>query len=671
MENNDLSEPNQNELDVSDESPIIELDKACRYYSTGDIEVKALDNVSLKIMRGEFVAIMGASGSGKSTMMNIIGCLDKPTGGFYRVAGIDVNTLNQDELATLRRETFGFVFQRFNLLSTATAVANVEIPAMYAGEDISVRQERALKILGSLGLADRAGHRPNELSGGQQQRVSIARALMNDADVILADEPTGALDSHSGEEVLKLLEELHAEGRTIILITHDAKVAAHAERRIDITDGHIQSDVQQNNSTATDKSHIKQQVKQPTLFNARHVSVFVQFRESIKIAIRSLRDNIFRTALTLLGIVIGVGAVVVMLAVGEGSQKEILTRINAMGADILFIRPGAPGVRTRGGEIATLVAEDAQAIAELPNVMAASPERNNRTTMRYQQNDYRTQVRAVGPEYALATHWEMDKGVFINQEDMDRFQSVVVLGSTIIKNLFEEGEDPMGKFVLIGGNLFEVIGTLKPRGASSFGSHMDDIAIIPLTTGFMRLFGRQQYISSISVRVENPDIVSGTESAITDLLLSRHGTMDFNTRNTASLLETVQDTQQTFSLLLGSVAAISLLVGGIGVMNIMLVSVSERTREIGLRMAVGARQSDIMIQFNTEALTVGALGGLLGVIIGLAVALILERSGLSIGITPEPAMIAFTCSLLVGLVFGYLPARKAARLDPVIALATD
>jgi len=499
------------------------------------------------------------------------------------------------------------------------------------------------------------------MSGGQQQRVAVARALMNDAEVILADEPTGALDSASSEELLKLLEELHAAGRTIILITHEQNVAARARRIIEIKDGRIISDSGGENVQAEVSPHRKAGVA-PTLA--------LQASEAVKTAFRSLRANLFRTALTLLGVVIGVSAVVAMLAIGEGSQKQVLASIETMGSNLLFVRPGAPGTRMRGDAIATLTMEDATALAELDNVIAAVPMRDGRETLRFNEVDYQTSISGVTADWPLAQNWKLQNGAFFTDDDQVRRTSVVVLGQTVATNLFSDPSNAVGQYVFLGGAPFEVAGVLSARGATAWGQDMDDVALIPLTTGMMRIFGRN-YLSSILVAVEDTKKIDETEEAAHALLLARHGTEDFQLRNTASILESVEETQGAFSMLLGSVAAISLLVGGIGVMNIMLVSVTERTREIGVRMATGARRSDIMMQFNTEALVVGGLGGIIGVLIGLTVSFILSKSGMSIAVTPTPALLAFSSALATGLVFGYLPARKAAHLNPVTALASE
>jgi macrolide transport system ATP-binding/permease protein len=642
---------------------LIVLEDVRRLYPAGEAVVRALDGVSLTIEAGEFVAIMGPSGSGKSTLMNILGCLDRPTGGRYRVAGHDVSKLTLDELAALRCRTFGFVFQRFNLLPTITAAENVEIPAVYAGRPKRERLARARELLAKLGLGDRAQHRPNELSGGQQQRVSVARALMNEAPVILADEPTGSLDSRAGEEVLTLLKSLNAEGRTVLLITHDPDVAAHAERVIRIADGRIVSDERKRRvalAPAGERGFVSLDVRK------RLVPDIV---EAMKMAMRSMRVNLFRTALTLLGVVIGVAAVVAMLAIGDGSKQQVLQRISAMGTNLLVVRPGGPSVRTTGDN-ASLVEEDATAIDEIENVSIVSPERSMRSTVRFGNIDYQTSIQGAWPGYTAARDWTLASGSMFSQEDVRSYAPVVVLGQTVAQSLFPGGENPIGKYVLVKNVPFEVTGVLAKKGATPWGSDQDDIVLMPLSTGYMRIFGRR-YVNSITVYVEDVGRVAETEQAIKARLIERHRVEDFRLRNTASILETAVATQQTLTILLGSVAAISLLVGGIGVMNIMLVSVTERTREIGIRMATGARTGNILLQFNTEALVVCGIGGLAGVALGVAAALICQWFGIAVAFSLLPAVLAFCCAFLTGLLFGYLPARKAAHMDPVAALAYE
>ena len=642
---------------------ILELTDIHKHYQNGDTTVRALDGVSLTIRRGEFIAIMGQSGSGKSTLMNIIGCLDRPTSGSYRVLGKEAANLSADELAALRRETFGFVFQKYNLLATATASENVEIPSVYAGLAKHKRAQRALNLLGRLGLQDRADHRPSELSGGQQQRVAIARALVNDPPVILADEPTGALDSHSGDEVLALLKQLHADGRTIVLITHAENVARHASRIVRIQDGRILEDSGVTRSAELDV------IEHDDYDLSRGVTLAASMQEALITAWRSLRVNLFRTVLTLLGIIIGVAAVVAMLAVGEGSRQKVLDRISSFGTNLMLVRPGAAGIRN-AGDIATLVPEDAVALAALPNIEAALPERNGRMTVRFGNIDYQTSVQGTGQDFPKARDWPIAEGQFFNADDMKQYAAVVVLGRTVAKTLFTDGRDPVGKYVLMRNVPFLVIGVMTEKGASPNGSDQDDVIFVPINTGLVRLFGRS-YLSSITIKVKDAADIEATQNAVESLLRARHKTEDFSVRNMASFLQAAMETQDTFTLLLGTVAAISLLVGGIGVMNIMLVSVVERTREIGIRMATGARMRDILLQFNIEAAVVCAAGGMLGILVGVAAGLVLRYTGMSVVFSVTPAVLAFACASATGLIFGYLPARKAAQLDPVIALASE
>ena len=642
---------------------ILDLSDIHKHYINGDTTVRALDGVSLKIRRGEFVAIMGQSGSGKSTLMNILGCLDRPTTGSYKVLGHEAANLEPDELASLRRETFGFVFQKYNLLATATAGENVQIPSVYAGLPKHKRAERAASLLARLGLGDRTAHRPSELSGGQQQRVAIARALVNDPPVILADEPTGALDSKSGDEVLALLKQLHAEGRTIILITHAENVAQHAGRIVRIQDGRILEDT----GSVTDQATESVAANNRSFESA--VGLMASVQEALVTAWRSLRVNIFRTMLTLLGIIIGVAAVVAMLAVGEGSRQKVLDRISSFGTNLMLIRPGAAGIRN-AGDIATLVPDDAIAIKALPNVETALPERSTRITVRYGNLDYQTSAQGTGEDFPSARDWPVAEGQFFNADDMKHYAAVVVLGRTVAKTLFPDGGSPIGKYVLIRSVPYVVIGVMSDKGASPNGSDQDDVIFVPISTGLVRLFGKN-YLSSITIKVKDSSDIEATQVRVEALLKNRHNTEDFSVRNMASFLQAAMETQDTFTLLLGTVAAISLLVGGIGVMNIMLVSVVERTREIGIRMATGARMRDIMLQFNIEAAVVCAAGGILGILVGMIAGLVLRYSGMTVIFSVTPAALAFACASATGLAFGYLPARQAAQLDPVVALASE
>ncbi|PCC97521.1 MacB family efflux pump subunit [Halopseudomonas pelagia] len=647
---------------------LIRLDNITKTYRNGELATTVLHDVSLDIRQGEFVAIMGASGSGKSTLMHLLGCLDRPTQGEYLFRGRNIAHLSNDERASLRRETFGFIFQSYHLISSASATENVEVPAIYAGLPRAERHQRAEELLTGLGLGERLRNKPSQLSGGQQQRVSIARALMNDAQVILADEPTGALDSQSGKDVLALLKQLHQRGKTVIIITHDAEVASHAERLIEMRDGRIISDSGEQPSSLTQQAHPSSPPPAP-----RQTSILLaDSAEAVRMALRALRANLFRTVLTLLGIVIGVASVVVMLAVGNGARQEVIDRISSLGTNLLLVRPGAPNTRRSvDGSTNTLMPLDAQLVGELDNVIAALPEMSGRVTLRSGNTDYQTEVTATSKDLPMARDWEVAKGVFINDEDNLRYAAVAVLGITVANNLYGPDANPLGEYVLINNVPFQVIGVMEAKGATPWGSDQDDVVFVPLNTGSLRLIG-QRNLNSITIMIEDLNLSELTQEAVRQTIVQAHGGVeDFQIRNMASLLEDVAETQNTFTVLLGSIAAISLLVGGIGVMNIMLVNVTERTREIGIRVATGARTQHILQQFIVEAMVVSAIGGAIGVVGGLGFAAGLQALGTPIQFTPGPVMLAFGCAFATGLIFGYMPAHKAAHLDPVVALSAD
>ncbi|MBO9629737.1 MAG: MacB family efflux pump subunit [Shinella sp.] len=643
---------------------LISLKDVTKTFFNDGFAVEVLHGVSLDIEAGEFVAIIGQSGSGKSTLMNILGCLDQPTSGEYRIDGEAVSDFETDELAALRRRTFGFVFQSYNLIPTASARENVEVPAIYAGLPARERQERADMLLSSLKLGDRLDHRPNQLSGGQQQRVSIARALMNGGRVILADEPTGALDSQSGEEVMALLRRMHEDGHTIILITHSREVAEAADRLIEIRDGRIISDRAKKARTASEAAAgLQKAVKEGS-------AAIADVSEAVKMAIRALHANLFRTVLTLLGIVIGVGSVVAMLAIGTGAQNSVLDRISAMGSNVLLVRPSMANFRGGGSAPVTLIPSDADAILELPNVSFAVPEMTSSVTLRYGNIDYQTTANGTVPAFTQAKNWKVAAGEFLNADDMNTYAPVAVLGQTVAKTLFPDGASPLGHYVLVNKIPFQVIGVMAEMGASAGGNDQDDTILVPLSTGSMRLFG-QRNVRTITVQVEDSAAIDLTQDAIQTLLDTRHKAEDTQITNMSSVREAFTETSNTMKLFLGSVAAISLLVGGIGVMNIMLVSVRERTREIGVRMATGARRRDILLQFLIEALVVSAIGGAIGVGLGLSIGALAKVFGMPVSFTIGPVALAFACSFLTGLVFGYLPARNASHLQPAVALGAD
>ena len=644
-------------------TPLLELHAVSRTYTTGGSPLTVLTDVSLSIRSGEFVAIMGASGSGKSTLMNIIGCLDKPSSGTYSIRGVEVATLDGDALAALRRDTFGFIFQRYNLMSDLSAVENAEVPAVYRGMAKAQREEHASDLLRELGLGDRLQHHPSQLSGGQQQRVSIARALMNGGPVILADEPTGALDSKGGKEVMAILEKLNGQGHTIILVTHDSDIAAYAQRIVHIADGRITSDEQQKGAA----EHPEQ-----TVAMVKEVKQGVTvLGEALKMALRSLLNNRMRTVLTMLGIIIGVASVVALMAIGNGAKQDVLERIQAMGTDLLTIRRGPPAMHASGRTVTSFMPEDMSFIDSVPGVAMAVPETESSSLLRFGDQDLTATVVGTGEDFPQVHDWPTQSGVFFSAEHVKRYAQVVVLGQTLVKNLFPESTKPLGQYVLIGNAPFMVIGVMSSKGLSGRGDDMDNSAWLPYTTAGARIFG-YRYFNSFVVRVKPGADMTVVQAGLHALLLKRHLKEDFNIRNMADTIATANETQNTLTYLLAAIAVISLVVGGIGVMNIMLVSVTERTREIGIRMAIGARSYDVMFQFLTEAVMVCFIGGLAGVLVGVGGGLLTSAiAGWRIIFTVAPIVIAFGCAFLTGITFGYLPARKAAQLDPIEALARD
>ncbi len=646
--------------------PLLELKGVSREYSAGEGSFAALQDVNLTIQAGEWVAIMGPSGSGKSTLMNILGLLDRPTAGKYRVAGRDVKDLSADELAALRRARFGFIFQRYNLLSSLTALANVEVPAVYAGEETADRHRRARGLLDRFKLTDRADYRPTQLSGGQQQRVSIARALMNGGEIILADEPTGALDSHSGEEVLSVLRELHAEGHTIILVTHDPKVAAYAERIVTLADGAVVSDRRVSISLPTHPESPPGR-RDPEQHRRNQAAIW----ESLLAAMGALRAHRLRSFLTMLGIIIGIASVASVVALGIGGREKVLSDIRALGTNTLDIYPGHGWGDEKAASIKTLTANDASALTEQPYVDAVTPLVSTSASIRYASVSVSGMINGVGDQYFRVHPFEVLQGHMFGSSDVQALSPVVVIDENSFRRIFGATVNPIGQVILLGNMPARVVGVAKPAGAA-FGGGSNLNVWLPYTSVIGRLMGPTS-LRSITVRVRDDASMDRAAAAMTDLLTLRHGVKDFFFFNTDTIRKSVESATATMTLLISSIAVISLIVGGIGVMNIMLVSVTERTREIGIRMAVGARQRDIRQQFLIEAILVCVIGGALGVLLALLIGVIVGHTSSQIPMVFSPASIiaALLVSTLIGIGFGYFPAHQAARLDPVDALARE
>ncbi|MFH7826804.1 macrolide ABC transporter ATP-binding protein/permease MacB [Kluyvera chengduensis] len=643
---------------------LLELSDIRRSYPSGDGSVDVLKGISLQINAGEMVAIVGASGSGKSTLMNILGCLDKPTSGTYRVAGVDVATLDSDALAALRREHFGFIFQRYHLLSHLTAAQNVEVPAVYAGMERKARLERARQLLQRLGLADRVDYAPSQLSGGQQQRVSIARALMNGGQVILADEPTGALDTHSGEEVMAILHQLKEQGHTVIIVTHDPQVAAQAERVIEIRDGEIIRNPPARQTTAV--------ARQPAAQNASGWRQFSNsFREALSMAWRAMVANKMRTLLTMLGIIIGIASVVSIVVVGDAAKQMVLADIRAIGTNTIDVYPGKDFGDDDPQYQQSLKYDDLLAIEKQSWVSSVTPSVSKNLRVRAGNIDVAASVQGIGQHYFNVYGMTFSEGNTFNDVQAAERSQVVILDSNTRRQLFPNKASVVGEVILVGNMPATVIGVADEK-QSMFGSSKILRVWLPYSTMSGRVMG-QSWLNSITVRVKEGYDSSIAEEQLTRLLNLRHGKKDFFVWNMDSVLKTAERTTHTLQLFLTLVAVISLVVGGIGVMNIMLVSVTERTREIGIRMAVGARASNVLQQFLIEAILVCLVGGAIGVALSMMIALLLQLvlPGWEIGFSPLALLTAFICSTLTGVLFGWLPARNAARLDPVDALARE
>ncbi|MFG1339111.1 MacB family efflux pump subunit [Xanthobacter autotrophicus] len=653
------------------DAPLIQLKQVWREYPSGEGTIAALKGIDLEIRRGEIVAIVGASGSGKSTLMNILGCLDRPTSGSYRVGGKEMSALEPDELAALRREHFGFIFQRYHLLGELTALGNVEIPAVYAGASAEARRTRAEAILARLGMADRAEHRPGQLSGGQQQRVSIARALMNGADVILADEPTGALDSRSGAEVLRILDELNAEGRTIIIVTHDMKVAERARRIIEIRDGEIVAD-RPGGAAQARLSGQGPSPRTPTGQLAGWRAYVDRLGEAFVMALLAMNAHRLRTFLTMLGIIIGIASVVCVVALGEGSRQKVLANISNLGTNTLEIFAGRSFGDTRSGRITTLVVADADALARQHYVAAVTPTVSKSSTVRFGAIEASALVNGVGEGYFEAKGAKLAQGRFFDADSVRDRALDAVIDENTRRTLFKDFPgSPLGRVILLGEVFVRVVGVVAPQ-QSGFGSSQNLSIYLPFTTVQTRFVGSSS-LRSITVKVADDAPMDVAEQQVTRFLTQRHGTKDFFIINTDDIRNTITATTETMTVLIASIAIISLIVGGIGVMNIMLVSVSERVGEIGVRMAVGARRSDILNQFLIEAVLVCLVGGVagIGLALGFGVVFAYMGSNFTLIYSATSIVAAVLCSSLIGVSFGYLPARNASRLDPVTALARD
>ena len=691
---------------------VVSITDLTRTFQLGDSVVHALQGVSLTVARGEFIAIMGSSGSGKSTLMSIIGCLDRPSGGDYRFEGVEVARLGEPELARLRSERLGFVFQGFNLLARTSAVENTSLPLFYAasGADAEERFARARTSLSLLGLAGRERNTPSQLSGGEQQRVAIARALINNPGVLLADEPTGNLDTKNSHDIMKTLRTLNRErGVTIIVVTHEADIADYADRVVTMRDGQIISDKRKPAPAREPGTEAERPaapaVPRETGGAAIHSTVWAFGAMIAAAAVQALARNKMRSALTMLGVFIGVAALIAMVAVGQGANEAVRKQIESLGTNLVVVVPGATmlgGARGGFGSASTLTLSDVEAIRrEAPAVGSVSYLLRQMGQAQYANQNWTTMIQGVAANYPPITNWQIATGRGISQEDDRSAALVAVLGQTVVRQLFAADENPIGAFIQVRNTPLRVIGTFVSKGQTPFGTDQDDLVMIPFTTAERKVLGvaaptQQQlplnwayppppnpynlqqrltgYVNQIYVQAASPGEVKAAIAQVTELLTRRHriragDIADFSMRNLSQIAETAESSGRIMALLLAAVASISLVVGGIGIMNILLVSVTERTREIGLRMAIGARRLHVLLQFLAEAVFLSVTGGVAGILMGIALSKTISLiAGWQTPIVPAAIAGGFLFSAAVGIFFGYYPARKAAHLDPIEAL---
>ena len=643
---------------------MIHLENITKSFANGSEQMLALKGVSLHIEAGEFIAIVGQSGSGKSTLMNIIGCLDTLTSGSYKLGGKDITHFSPDELSELRLKKFGFIFQRYNLISANNALENVALPAIYAGSHKDERTARALELLDMLGLKGKEYQNPNKLSGGQQQRVSIARALMNGGEILLCDEPTGALDSASGEMVLKILKELNAKGHTIIMVTHDKGIASHANRIIEIKDGQIICDEKKDAKLA--------KLKPPKLTYSNNLSALkAELSESLAMSIGAIKAHKLRSFLTMLGIIIGITSVICVVALAKGSQESIIESINKMGTNTIQINPGrGPGDRN-SAKVKRFNVDDAKMLEELDFIDYASPIMTTGAELIYANKSSTGLARAGNEKILQISGVELESGRNFTKEDVLNSASVMIIDQNTKKEFFQalKDDEVIGQNIIFAGHPFSIIGIAK-KDEGPFGDTTLSV-YLPYTTVTNRLTGDYN-LRQIIVSIKNNINSQLAEQAISDILLARRGARDFHMRNSDTILQTIKATTDTMGLLISGVALISLLVGGIGVMNIMLVSVIERTKEIGVRMAIGAKGKNIMLQFLIEAVILCALGGAVGVALAFAIGWLINLSGIvSMIFSLSSVLVAFGISSAIGIIFGYMPAKSASRLNPIDALQRE
>ena len=640
--------------------PYVLFDNVCKYYQMGDTRIAASDHVSFEIQKGEFCVILGPSGAGKTTVLNMLGGMDTCDEGTILLDGEKVSGFDKKRLTTYRRYDVGFVFQFYNLVQNLTARENVELAAEICRDPLD-----ADTVLDEVGLADRKNNFPAQLSGGEQQRVSIARALAKNPDVLLCDEPTGALDSKSGENVMDILTELNRRGHTIIVVTHDHHIAGFASRVIEIKDGSIISDTRSREFVPAPERELPRSPRASFLFRKD------QFVEAFKMSVQAILAHKMRSVLTMLGIIIGIASVVSVVALGRGSQEKIIANISSMGTNTINVYPGQGFGDRKSDKVKTLTVADSDVLGKQSYIDSATPNTTAAGTLVYRNITVNAQLSGVGEQYFDVKGLKPAEGRFFNRDDVRANHSYVVIDDNTRKKLFPNGGDPVGQVLLFNRQPLEIIAVAEKQD-SVFGPTDTLNLWAPYTTVMNKITG-QRHISSVIVKVKDNVMPLMAEKNLTALLTARHGKTDFFTVNTDSIKKTIESTTGTMALLISGIALISLVVGGIGVMNIMLVSVTERTREIGLRMAIGAKQGNIMEQFLIEAVLICVIGGVLGIVVSYLIGVVFDLlvSNFAMSYSAGSMLLALVCSSAIGIVFGFMPARNASRLNPIDALSRE
>jgi macrolide transport system ATP-binding/permease protein len=650
--------------------PLIELKEVHKtYYIGGKIPVYALQGVSVSIEPGEFVAIMGPSGSGKSTMLAVLGLLDKADKGEYWLLNKNISSMQESDYARLRNRFFGFVFQTFNLLAKLTVVENAMLPFIYSSDATKEKKDKVIETLKNIGLGDRLKHKSNELSGGQQQRVALSRALANSPLVILADEPTGNLDSKSSHEIMKIFKDLNAAGNTIIMVTHERDIAAYASREIQLQDGKIVSDKKQGQTAKVEVPELPQEKARGRC----RILCFAEFRNYVLEALSSIANNKLRSFLSILGVMIGVAAVITMLALGTGAKMSMEKTLSSLGTNLLSVRiQRSQGGISMGSESPTRFNfDDLAALQKIDTLQYVVPYVQGRGQAVSQDKNWSTSILGASADFPALRDMKLQMGRFYTNAEANTRAKVAVIGQTVLDNLYG-GANPIGQTIKINKVNFTVIGVFETQGGGGF-QNPDDRIVVPIKTAMYRLLG-VDYISYFDVRVRNKEDIPDAQEAIVKEIMRVHRMQEsqkqsINIFNMADIQAAASSVITTLSILLGAVAAVSLLVGGIGIMNIMLVMVMERTHEIGLRKALGAQRSDILIQFLIEAVLICFLGGIIGIIFGSVISILLSTlANWTTYISSGSIILSFTFSVAIGIIFGLWPAMRASKMLPIEAL---